>query len=91
MAKRKQSEPSVDQEAEVRTGFCLSAFEPERSEVISEELVEATQTESHIAEPTPKEGECPLEPLTTPSPVSAADRDSGPFWDLLALAGYTCW
>ena len=91
MAKRKQSEPSVDQEPEVRTGFCLSASEPERSEVISEELVEATQTDSHIAEPTPEEGECPPEPLTTPSLVLADNPDSGPIWDLLALAGYTRW
>ena len=91
MAKHKRSEPIVDREFDVVTELWFSASESEGSEVARGELVEVIQTEVHIAEPVPKTEGPPPEPATTPGHVSADDPDSGPFWDLLALVGYTLW
>ena len=86
MGKRKLPEPSVDQVPEVRVESGWSTSESEKPEVNCEELAKSTQPESHTAALTHEEGECLLTPLTTPGPIWADDPDSGPFWDLLALA-----
>lgn len=91
MAKRKRSESIVDREFDVVTKLWFSASEPEGSEVARGELVEVIHTEVHTTEPVPETEGPPPEPATTPCHVLADNPNSGPFWDLLALAGYTRW